>query len=206
MSYKEFNSTQLYPAIDNPNVLGRFFDRKRGDKQDGTEDICTYIAIEMPLDPKTKPVIPIKSEAGNEYIKRFPKAWQEYKTGKVGEIDGTPILDLDDDVPDHEKNQGRLIELSRKGYRTIEELAEADEDSIARIGFGFRDIQRRAVARVKKADPKVIYVTREEMAREEQSEAISEKKTTAKCEKCGADFVPYNSRQKYCPNCQTKRK
>jgi hypothetical protein len=137
--HEAFNVSGFYPAKDNPNVLGRFFDRKKGEDKDGKEVFGTFIEISMPLDRYSKPCIPIKCEQGNKYIERFPDAWKEFKTGHVQKIEGDSILNLDD------VEQGRLINLERQGYKTIDAVAKADEATIAKIGFGYRDIHKKAV-------------------------------------------------------------
>jgi ribosomal protein L37AE/L43A len=186
--YPEINSTKFYPAKDNRNILGRFFDRKRGEDKDGKEVFATYCEIEISGDKYTKPCNIINSES--KEIERFPEAWKEFKTGIVEE-NGTSLLDLDAGV------DGINLALWRKGYRTIEVLAECDEDSIGSFGIDYRKVHRKAVEWVKSKREATV----DKLAPvAEKTQPVAEKTQVGviNCAKCGKEFTPANKMQKYC--------
>lgn len=186
--YPEINPTKFYPAKDNNNILGRFFDRRRGEDKDGKEVIATYCEIEIMGDKYTKPCNIISVDSPE--IKRFPEAWQEFKTGKAQELEGTSLLDL------KTENEGINLMLWRKGYTTIESLVKCDEDSIASLGIGYRQVHREAVAWLKEHREKVVDTVAEKtQVAEYQAEPAKETKV---CVKCGKEFKPSVKSQKYC--------
>lgn len=85
---------------------------------------------------------------------RFPESWlREYKAalaayieGREAPLNGTAVEDLPNISPSHARI---CIDI---GVRTVEQLAESNEETLQRIGMGGRALKQRAQAWLDSAD------------------------------------------------------
>lgn len=76
-----------------------------------------------------------------EHQKRFPEQWESYKRQEARTVaDGTPITEWQG-IP-----RTRAMELRALGFYTVEQLAEAPENQLAKAGGDARRLQEQAAA------------------------------------------------------------
>lgn len=79
-----------------------------------------------------------------EHQKRFPEQWESYKRQEARTVaDGTPITEWQG-IP-----RTRAMELRALGFYTVEQLAEAPENQLAKAGADARRVQEQAAAFIK---------------------------------------------------------
>ena len=66
---------------------------------------------------------------------RFPRQWANFEAGQAGALVGTPISEWP--LP----GAGERAVLNSLGIKTVEQLAAASDDTLAKIGMGARKLQ-----------------------------------------------------------------
>jgi hypothetical protein len=76
----------------------------------------------------------------DEHRQRWPKEYEAFKAGREPVLNGTPI----EEWP--ALNRAQVAELKYLNFRTVEEIADANDLSLQRIGMGGRTLRDRAKA------------------------------------------------------------
>ena len=130
---------EWFPAVDSPQVEGRFVDYKIYDiKKSKEQDQYVYMDV-VRLEIRVQGSVdttPHKLTRDNrfEHIKRFPEAWADYTKNKP-KPKGTPLTKypkIDDD---------KALNLTLSGFTTHEAFSEATDDQCESLGFGFRTLK-----------------------------------------------------------------
>jgi hypothetical protein len=79
-----------------------------------------------------------------EVLSKIRKAYEAYKEGKELPVDGTPLAMLP-----HLFTPAEIANCKSLHILSLETLAQANEETIARIGMGGREIKNRAVEAVR---------------------------------------------------------
>jgi len=132
-----------FAAKDDDGVLGRFVELpvidKAASKEAGENRYKNALHVQLRgRGSNETAVYRVKpTPEGERIIQRFPEAYAAFQ-GEQVHVDGTPLTEL----PGLGPEKAGTWQIA--GVRTIEELAEAGEHIINRLGFGARDFQKVA--------------------------------------------------------------
>lgn len=90
-----------------------------------------------------------QAHAGNydiEWVQKYRKMYEMYKEGKELPVDGTPLAMLA-----HLFSPAEIANCKSLNVLSLETLAQANEETIARLGMGGRELKHRAQEAVKLA-------------------------------------------------------
>lgn len=126
---------EWWPEPGNPGVVGRFFRKKvaneAASKATGELVLKDVIVLEIKMqgmgDVHVKEV---KEHNTAELSRRFPQAWEAFKSNYAIEQDGTPLTDIPLLYPE------TAIHLSLAGINNVEQLAEISDTVAGRIPNG----------------------------------------------------------------------
>ena len=122
-----------FPAIDGPNVVGRFEYQEMLDLVKSREEDREVMRKEIVLREKRKAggdetVRRLKPGNQAAFKKRFPEAWAAFE-GEHVQITGTPLGALD-------INADREKVFNLQGIYSVEDIANASDAVVANCGFG----------------------------------------------------------------------
>jgi len=121
-------------------LLVKFYEKEYG--PDKGKD---FIRIDIPGN-QTLQIDTEASRNNGAYKKRFPHHWLRYQMDKNGDTtaSGTRLQDWMNERPDDLKIPDQLAELQIFKFQTVEQLANASDVSIQRIGMGGAGLQAKA--------------------------------------------------------------
>lgn len=102
-----------------------------------------YIKIIQPGENNTQVY---DQPATNEDLQRFPRQFALFQANKEQDVVGSPLSLLFPDSPAIQEN------LKTMGFRTVEQLAAANDSALQNIGMGARQWQEKAKAYIEAAD------------------------------------------------------
>lgn len=118
----------------NRNLIPRFFS-KFEKRADNTFIEKEYLELLVPGDPKSSPIHLVDERL----IERFPENYQAFKEGRTLPTDGTPIESWLGS-----SNESLILMLKSMHLRTVENVAEMTDTTVAQIGMGGGDLRLRA--------------------------------------------------------------
>jgi hypothetical protein len=100
------------------------------------------VEIIMPGNPYTRPIMRVS----DEHRQAWPKQYEAFKAGQEIATEGTPLEAWARVQPK------QLHELKALGFRTVEQIADMDDQAAGRVGTGGRHLRRMARAFINDAE------------------------------------------------------
>ncbi len=94
------------------------------------------VEVYMPGNNLTIPVFKVT----DEHRERWPREYEAFKAGLAPPVDGVPL----EEWP--ALNRAQILELKYLNFRTVDDIINASDASIQKIGMGGRILQQRAKA------------------------------------------------------------
>lgn len=82
----------------------------------------------------------VNTQVNDQHRRRFPEQWESYQKGEEANVVGTNILEWQG------VHRELGVMLRAKGFYTVEQLAQASDAAIAKIGPGGREVVAKAKA------------------------------------------------------------
>lgn len=135
--------TNWHPTDDDPNAVCRVFDSQKIDpvaSRKANETVYRdAVMVQIgPVGSQDYHSNELKTANADKYQPRISRAWREYQ-GELVDDGGEPITELDG--IDHDQ----AFKLQIAGIKTIDQLANAGEDVIARLPGGAKRLQQAAI-------------------------------------------------------------
>lgn len=111
---------------------------------------------------KGQPQQVVHEQVTDAHRQRFPRAYAAFKAGQEMPVIGTPIEMLPGLPP------SRLDSMKAIGMRTIEDIANAPEFALQKMGMGARELQDKARAFLGKSTQEVVKMQDELRAKDKQ--------------------------------------
>ena len=144
--------TQFLPGqrLDDQSCIARFFLKPcllgLKSQQAGREIYEDREFIEIMV--KGQPQQIVHEKVTPEHIQRFPNAYAAFKQGKEAPVIGTPVDKLG-------VGPSTIINYKAIGIRTIEDVANASDEVLGKMGAGARALQEKAKQMLAQNNPAV---------------------------------------------------